>query len=138
MNAIWEHNIYDKYTVLEGSQHDIESINAFFRDPFVATVEEDVDEAKEEYDGYFDAQFGAHGLPKGYKWKLECPVMGLKLAPRGKNTKYCGVCKSNVYIVENETEMKEKINQGQCVQLGKDSPRWTWTRESTHRPNSWA
>ena len=97
--------------MLEGCQHDIENINAFFRDPFAAAAKD----GKSTYDGYFDAQFGAHGLPKDYKWKLECPVMCLKLEERGKNVKYCAVCKSNVYIVEDEQEMKEKVDQGQCV-----------------------
>ena len=111
-------NVYRKYKVLEGCQYDIEAVNAFYRDPFVAEDAGDA-EAKMEYDGYFEAEVGAHGLPKGYAWKLQCPVMGLELEQRGDNVKYCGVCRSNVYLVEDEQELKQKVAHGQCVQLGK-------------------
>ena len=75
------------------------------------------DEKQLDYDGYFDAQFGSHGLPKNYKWKLKCPVLALKLKKRGDDKYYCGVCKKNVYIVENEQEMAERVSYGQCVQF---------------------
>merc|ERR1712154_440798 len=93
-------------------------LNEFYRDP--NSNHDDTDngdeEAKIEYDGYFEAQIGSHGLPKGYDWKLKCPVLALKLQKRDDKKYFCNVCKKNVWIVENEKEMRQKVESGHCVQ----------------------
>ena len=134
--------VYTKYKMIENCTFDKNEINAFYRDPFKFEMETDQsvkvkkkgkkkgkkgkknkenDEIKEtedgfDYDGYFDAQFGSHGLPKNYEWKLKCPVLALKLKKKGEHKYYCNVCKKNVYIVENEQEMNERVSKGQCIQ----------------------
>ena len=136
--------VYTKYKMIENCTFDTNEINAFYRDPFIFEIDDETesveikikkkdkdkvkgkgkkvknnDESKEvdiDYDGYFDAQFGSHGLPKKYKWKLKCPVLALKLKKKGDDKYYCNVCKKNVYIVENEEEMAQRVSKGQCVQ----------------------
>lgn len=137
--------VYTKYKMIENCTFDTNEINAFYRDPFIFEMEseqtvkikkkkkgkgkgkgkkkknDDGEEEKQteggfDYDGYFDAQFGSHGLPKNYKWKLKCPMLALKLKKRGDDKYYCNVCKKNVYVVENEQEMNERVSKGQCVQ----------------------
>jgi len=124
--------VYTKYKVIENCSHDLEEINAFYRDPFTFEMDDDdeddgkkkkkkkkieVDDHKDDYDGYFDAQFGSHGLPKGYKWKLKCPVLALKLKQRGDSKYYCNVCKKNVFVVNTEEEMAQKVKEGKCIQF---------------------
>ena len=107
--------VYTKYKMIENCSFDEDALNAFYCEPNVLETDND-DEAKVEYDGHFDAEIGSHGLPKGYEWKLKCPVLALKLQKRGDSKYYCGVCKKNVWVVENEKEMKEKVDAGECVQ----------------------
>eukprot|EP01084_Bolivina_argentea_P171539 297196_1 len=119
--------VYTKYKMIENCTHDFKELDAFYRDPYSFQVDnsvkikkkgkkKDIEEKEDLYDGYFDAQFGSHGLPKGYKWKMECPVLAVKLKKRGDDKYYCNVCKKNVYIVENEQEMKQRVEKGQCIQ----------------------
>ena len=65
----------------------------------------------------FQGDIGSNFLPKGYEWKLDCPVLSNKLKKIDKQTKYCAVCKKNVYIVHTEKELKERVENEECVSM---------------------
>ncbi len=94
----------------------MDAVNAFYRDPAVVDEsgghKEDDGKEVDAFEGSFDAQIGSHGVPKGYEWKLECPVMALSLQNRGRGRYYCGVCKKNVFTVRNQQEMAMRVDQG--------------------------
>jgi len=62
--------------------------------------------------------FEEKSLPRGFNWKFKCPVSLANLR-KTKNMKvdYCNICKKNVYLVQNERELKEHISKGNCVAL---------------------
>mmetsp|Transcript_23887 Transcript_23887/g.33183 ORF Transcript_23887/g.33183 Transcript_23887/m.33183 type:complete len:308 (+) Transcript_23887:26-949(+) len=62
--------------------------------------------------------FEEKNLPSGFKWKFKCPV-SLANLKKTKNMKvdYCNICKKNVYLVQNEGELKEHVSKGNCVAL---------------------
>eukprot|EP01084_Bolivina_argentea_P130312 230033_1 len=94
------------HQVVEGCDHDTSAINQYYDSSHFSnkTIEKnDIDEI--------------NGLPKGFEWKLKCPVVGILLEPRSDNKSYCNVCKKNVFHVSNVQELKEKANNGKCVQL---------------------
>ena len=65
----------------------------------------------------FKDEIGDHFLPKGYEWKLKCPVLSDKLKKIDANTRYCQVCKKNVYTVHTERDLKKRVENGQCVSM---------------------
>ena len=81
-------------------------------------------EYTEEYDDFnhdwenekFENYIGSNGLPKGFKWRLECPVMNLDLEERRYGVYYCKVCKENVYQVKNVEELGKAVDEGKCIQ----------------------
>jgi len=110
--------VYSKFKVIENCSFDVEAINAMHHDAVVIDESGGLDDdEKAEFEGYFESEIGSHGLPPGFKWKLKCPVMALKLEQRGSGKYYCGVCKKNVFTVRNEEEMARRVAEGQCVQF---------------------
>ena len=71
--------------------------------------------SKKENGLFIDEVDPESGLPKGFKWKLKCPVLGNKLQKRGWDKYYCNVCKKQVFHVENVMQMRQKVNNGECV-----------------------
>ena len=47
---------------------------------------------------------------------LRCPVSLSRLRKTAdEKIDICGICKKNVYLVESEEELREKVSKGQCV-----------------------
>ena len=131
--------IYSRVKVIENCVHDVEAVNALYRDPQVIDeIGGNDEEGKDSFDGYFDGKIGSHGLPEGFQWTLQCPVTSLKLKYRGKGRYYCGVCKKNVHHVRSETEMAEMVDKGHCVQFNPESE-WARFRRGkvVRRPSMW-
>ena len=68
-------------------------------------------------DDIFKDEIGDNFLPKGYEWKFQCPVLSDKLKKIDEKTRYCEVCKKNVYTVHRERELKKRVQNGECVSM---------------------
>ena len=56
------------------------------------------------------------GLPRGFKWKLKCPIIGANLETVDHRVSYCGQCHKNVYQVRDDDELKERLDIDDRVQ----------------------
>ena len=88
-------------SVIVNCTHDIEEINTNLH------LNDDI----------FKDKIGDDFLPKGYEWKLKCPVLSDKLRKIDAETKYCEVCKKNVYNVHTEKDLKMRVENGECVSM---------------------
>merc|ERR1712154_244781 len=61
--------VYTKYKMIENCKFDEKRLDNFYEEDAV--------------------EIGSHGLPKGYEWKLQCPVLALKLKDRGDGRYFC-------------------------------------------------
>merc|ERR1712228_282466 len=124
--------VYRQFKVVENCGFDVDAVNALYRDPEVVMESGGGDDEKGliAFEEQVDAEIGSHGLPKGYEWSLQCPVMALSLEQRGNGQYYCGVCKKNVFTVRNDQELAQRVGQGQCVQFD-DSPVWPQAGQRT-------
>ena len=100
-------SMYKVFRVIEGCDYDIEGINSYH-------FSTNATDGKKV--GFFkDVIDPKSGLPKGFKWKLKCQVVGTKLEYRSGDKYYCNVCKQNVFYVETIKQLKEVVNNGQCA-----------------------
>ena len=103
-------DLYQTHQIIEGCDYDIEAINSYH------SSNNNNNHPSDKKNGLFiDKVDTKSGLPEGFKWKLKCPAVGINLQSRGWNKYYCKVCKKKVYHVENAQQMREKVNNGQCV-----------------------
>ena len=54
---------------------------------------------------------------KGSECKFKCPVLSDKLKKIADGTRYCDVCKKNVYTVHTEKDLKSKVENQQYVSM---------------------
>ena len=91
------------------------------QDSVIVNCSHDIEEINNNlYSGdntMFDGNIGNNFLPKGYEWKLQCPVLSDKLKKIDDQTKYCTVCKKNVYNVHTEKELQTRVENKECVSM---------------------
>lgn len=56
-------------------------------------------------------------LPKGFQWKLKCPLTFSNIVKRRSLEEWCKVCKETVYVVKSEAELKQRVAKKQCVAI---------------------
>lgn len=86
-------------------------------DSVIINCENDIEDINNLHSKVFKDQIGDNGLPDDYEWKLQCPVLSDKLKYIDDTTKYCTVCKKNVYQVHNVKDLKEKVANKECVSM---------------------
>jgi len=57
-----------------------------------------------------------NSLPQGFRWKFRCPVSFSSLGTTNDHKiRRCSVCDENVYLVDNETELRSEVAVGHCA-----------------------
>ena len=113
-----DHEItFDKFNLIEGCTNDIEAINSYHYHERVGDNNRDKDEV------FMDKVDPKTGLPPGFQWKLKCPTVDANLEWIDRTTSWCEQCYKHVYLVKNIEELKERSDNGDCVQyvVDKDS-----------------
>ena len=114
---------YLRYKVTKISQHrnsdpDYKLFSGLDRnDSIIVNCENDIEEINNLHLKIFQDKIGKNGLPDNYEWQLKCPVLSDKLEYVDDTTKYCAVCKENVYEVHTIEELKKKVDNKQCVSI---------------------
>ena len=94
-------SLYKSHEVIEGCDYDIEAINSYHSLKSKKRNRLSVDKVDVE-----------SGLPRGFKWKLKCPVIAIEKKLKWREDKwYCSVCKKHVFGVDNIEELQTKVNR---------------------------
>eukprot|EP01084_Bolivina_argentea_P052390 96250_1 len=86
-------------------------------DSVIVNCTNDIEEMNGLYSNVFTDKIGKNGLPNNFEWKYKCPVLSDKLKYIDKNTKYCDICKKNVYQVHDTKELQARVEKNECVSL---------------------
>ena len=90
---------------------------ADINDSVIINCEHDIEEINNLHSNIFKDKINDNNLPNGFKWNFKCPVVSDKLKYVDKTTKYCDICKKNVYQVTSTEELQERVNNKECVSL---------------------
>eukprot|EP01084_Bolivina_argentea_P055773 102189_1 len=114
---------YLKYKILKINEYKAQNdtyklfSEADYNDSVIMNCGYDIEEINNLHSNMFQDEVGNNGLPKNFKWKLKCPILSTELKSIDDTTKYCHVCKKNVYEVHTNMDLKKRVQNDECVSM---------------------
>eukprot|EP01084_Bolivina_argentea_P062538 114385_1 len=111
--------------IIEGCDYDINEINNQFDVKVVGNkiIKRIKKKNSSKTEKIFKGKIGSNGLPKGFKYKLQCPMVlagnwGF-LYPESKSEGiyFCNQCEKKVYTVQTLNELETKLKEKKCVRI---------------------